>query len=77
MTALIEGPTHQTGTSEGRGGGQAIAVCAVTTIGSSASEKILSDLPTLSPTYAANLSAWLFKLPKYCRAQAYAKCYVF
>jgi len=59
--------------SGGRGGGQAIAVCAVTTIGSSASEKILSDLPTLSPTYAANLIPWLFELQKYCRAQTYAK----
>jgi len=37
--------------SGGRGGGQAIAVCAVTTIGSSASEKILSDLPTLSASH--------------------------
>ena len=51
MTALIEGPTHQTGTSEGRGGGQAIAVCAVTTMDISVSEKILSDLPTLSASH--------------------------
>jgi len=48
-------------------------LCAVTLIRSTASEKILSDLPTLSPTYAANLIPWLFELQKYCRAQTYAK----
>ena len=52
-------------------------LCAVTLIRSTASEKILSDLPTLSPTYAANLSTWLFELQKYCRAQAYATCTTF